>query len=82
LRKFTRLAVEDELHKRRLTEWVKETAGPSTTLLRRSGRDDNSVVPQQAPREILDPSQRIVIPTGAPKERSEGTCGFLSAAMP
>jgi hypothetical protein len=38
LRKFTRLAVEDEVHKRRLTDCVKETAGPSTAL--RFGRDD------------------------------------------
>src|ERR1700761_1059844 len=32
---------------------------------------------QQLRRESLGPCQRIVIPTGAPKERSGGTCGFF-----
>jgi hypothetical protein len=32
--------------------------------------------PQELRREIRDPGERIVIPTGAPKERSGGTCGF------
>jgi hypothetical protein len=54
----------------------RETAGPSTTL--RSGRDDNSVCAQEFQREILDPRNRIVIPTGA--KRSGGTCGFSSSS--
>jgi hypothetical protein len=53
-----------------------QTAGPSTTL--RSGRDDNSGVPQQARREMLHRCKRIVIPIGAPKDRSGGTCGFFT----
>ena len=33
--------------------------------------------PQKLQRKILDPCNRIVIPIGAPKERSGGTCGFF-----
>jgi hypothetical protein len=34
--------------------------------------------PQEVLRQILDPRERIVIPTGA--QRSGGTCGCLSRA--
>jgi hypothetical protein len=51
------------------------TAGPSTTLLRSSGRDDNSVAGFKHLSLRLLRHRRIVIPTGAPKERSGGTCG-------
>jgi hypothetical protein len=51
-------------------------AGPSTTILRSSGRDDNSVGGfEYFPLDLLRPN-RIVIPTGAPKDRSGRTCGF------
>jgi hypothetical protein len=33
--------------------------------------------PQERQQEMLDPSQRIVIATSAPKERGGGTCCFL-----
>jgi hypothetical protein len=33
------------------------TAGPSTAL--RSGRDDNSVVPEELQREILNPATEL-----------------------
>jgi hypothetical protein len=53
------------------------TAGPSTTLLRSSGRDDNSlegggVFPSRSccGHNCCDPN-RIVIPTGAPQERGD-----------
>jgi hypothetical protein len=51
------------------------TAGPSTTLLRSSDRDDNSVAGVKYFSLKLLRYDRIVIPTGA--KRSGGTCGFF-----
>jgi hypothetical protein len=49
-----------------------------------SGRDDNSVVSATVEAATASdrktyPYNRIVIPTGAPKERRGGTCGFHPA---
>src|SRR5580704_12981000 len=94
---------EGRLRSGRLATWMDgvtngyfaRTAGPSTAL--RSGRDDNSVIPQElalrshrddssvSPRELqrqYSPRNRFVIPTGAPQERSGGTCGLAIPALP